>query len=124
MFAIILAMLSHSPHILADLEPPIPLVVLTPKEYAEQEVVDKWGFSQWEYFNLLIQKESKWIPDAQNPHSTAYGLGQFLNSTWKIVGCEKTSDPKVQLDCTIKYVEQRYKTPQKAIEFHKANNWY
>lgn len=32
--------------------------------------------------NCLITIESGWNPYAQNPISSAYGLGQFINSTW------------------------------------------
>jgi len=34
------------------------------------------------FVNCLIINESGWNPEAKNPSSTAYGLGQFLNSTW------------------------------------------
>lgn len=53
----------------------------------------------------LIDKESDCNPAAQNPHSTAYGIGQFLNSTWGIVGCRKTSNPVEQLRCMKLYVD-------------------
>lgn len=52
----------------------------------------------------LISRESKCNPNAQNPNSTAYGIGQFLNSTWAGVGCVKTSDPVEQLRCMDRYV--------------------
>jgi hypothetical protein len=96
----------------------------TPREYAKRKVQNKWGVEQVEYFNKIIQKESNWVATAQNPISTAYGLGQFLNSTWSTVGCEKTSDPQTQIDCTIKYIESRYGTPEKAWSFHIVNNYY
>jgi hypothetical protein len=94
------------------------------KDSAYWKIVRKWGEAEWEAFNLVILKESNWNPKAQNPKSSAYGLGQFLNSTWQGVGCEKTDDPYVQIDCTIKYIEQRYGTPRKALDFHLKNNWY
>lgn len=104
------------------------IIVPTPppeiRVYAFQQVVDRWGEHEWEHFEELIDRESDWIHTAQNPHSTAYGLGQFLNSTWKTVGCVKTDDKYKQIDCTIKYVAQRYKTPHKAIHFHDRRNWY
>ena len=123
MISLLLSSFSFSPHTLADLEP-IPPVILSPKEYAEKIITDRWGYFEWLDFRELIQRESKWIPTAQNPKSTAYGLGQFLNSTWKSVGCVKTSDPVIQLDCTADYVAQRYGSPSKALKFHKTNNWY
>lgn len=94
------------------------------KLYSIEKVLERWGGGQWTYFNELIYRESKWNSEAKNPKSTAYGLGQFLNSTWKTVGCEKTSDPYKQIDCTLDYVEARYKTPQGAIKFWNKNHWY
>lgn len=94
------------------------------KVYAKQQVVDRWGEAEWEAFNTIIMKESKWNSNAQNPYSSAYGLGQFLNSTWATVGCTKTNDKYTQIDCTIKYISQRYKTPTRALNFHLKNNYY
>jgi hypothetical protein len=94
------------------------------KQYAYDAVLNEWGVEEWNHFNDLIQRESEWYNYAQNPKSTAYGYGQFLNSTWGLVGCSKTSDPNIQIDCTVKYIKVVYKTPQKAIAFHNANNYY
>lgn len=94
------------------------------KVYAFRLVNEKWGSKSWDSFDRLVMKESKWDNTAQNPKSTAYGIGQFLNSTWETVGCEKTSDEYKQVSCMIDYIEVRYKTPQKALEFHLKNNHY
>jgi hypothetical protein len=94
------------------------------KVYAFEKVLDKWGEKQWAYFSDLVYRESKWSSSAQNPNSTAYGLGQFLNSTWATVGCQKTPNPYEQIDCMIKYIEARYTTPQKAMVFWNKNKWY
>jgi len=85
-----------------------------------------WGIgtSQWSALSRLIQKESSWNPNAQNPRSTAYGLFQFLNSTWATVGGTKTSDPRMQAVHGLKYVQQRYRDPVGALSFHDRNNWY
>jgi len=37
------------------------------------------------FADCLIVNESGWNPKSQNPKSTAYGLGQFLDSTWNNV---------------------------------------
>lgn len=83
-----------------------------------------WGSGrQWDSLSQLISKESSWNPNAQNPSSTAYGLFQFLNSTWSGLG-SKTSDPTGQAQAGMKYIQQRYGDPEKALAFHKRNNWY
>jgi len=92
--------------------------------YAFESVTTKWNLTEWYHFIDLIERESKWDNTAQNPNSSAYGIGQFLNSTWEIVDCEKTSNPYIQIDCMIKYVETRYEYPQKAIQYHYRHNWY
>lgn len=106
----------HTDSYIAPVEPKKPPTV---QEYAKSKV----GV-QWPYFNAIIERESRWNSKAQNPKSTAYGLGQFLNSTWATVGCEKTSDPYIQIDCTIKYIDKNYTTSENALAFHKKNNWY
>lgn len=94
------------------------------KLYAQSLVIKQWGFKEWESFDTLVHKESSWNHKAQNQKSTATGLMQFLNATWDDVGCERTFDPKVQLDCGVEYIAQRYGTPSKALSFHLRNGWY
>lgn len=71
----------------------------------------------------LIDLESDCGPTAQNPKSTAYGIGQFLDSTWKGVGCVKTSEPIEQLRCMALYVI-RHGGWQGALRFRINNGWY
>ncbi|WP_353740065.1 transglycosylase SLT domain-containing protein [Phosphitispora fastidiosa] len=72
----------------------------------------------------IIGEESSGNPTAQNPKSTAYGLMQFLDSTWGNYGYQKTSDPVKQVVAGIDYIKKRYGTPQKAVAFHQQNGWY
>lgn len=97
---------------------------LTPKEYAMEIVVATWNVEEWQAFEELIHRESSWNNLAQNPKSSAFGYGQFLDSTWETVGCVKSEVPEVQIDCTIKYIQKRYDTPSKALTFQIRNNWY
>lgn len=80
-----------------------------------------WDLDSWA---TLIYRESTFNPKAQNPTSTAYGLGQFLNSTWDDVGCVKTSDPGEQIRCMALYIAQRYGTPQAALSHSYSRGWY
>jgi len=100
------------------------LKVPSHKQYAYYAVKDKWGVKEWNAFDKIITKESNWNHLAQNPTSTVYGYAQFLNSTWGLVGCKKTSDPDEQIRCAILYIETVYGSPQKAWSFHLQNNWY
>jgi hypothetical protein len=72
----------------------------------------------------LIMLESSWNPDARNRKSSAYGLGQLVDQTWKDLDIEKSDDFRIQLIAAHKYVMQRYGSWQKALEFHKRNGYY
>ena len=72
----------------------------------------------------IITHESGGNPTAQNPHSTAFGIGQFLDSTWAGTGYAKTSDPEIQLAAMRVYIAQRYGTAEAAMRFWQRNNWY
>jgi hypothetical protein len=83
-----------------------------------------WDPAQLQAWYNLGMKESGWRHTAQNPKSTAFGIGQFLDSTWKTVGGSKTSDPATQVALMAKYIKQRYGSPAAALAFHLRNNWY
>jgi hypothetical protein len=93
--------------------------------------LDSWiqqaGFSQADIPSLkwIIAHESiNSDPNSQNPNSTAYGLMQFLDTTWKGTGIQKTSDPVQQLIAGKKYIEDRYGTVDDAKAFRQKNGWY
>jgi len=75
-----------------------------------------WDKGQnWNALVYIINHEGAWCETAQNPTSTAYGIGQFLDSTWQLVGIEKTSDPYLQAEAIMKYISlARYGTPLNA----------
>lgn len=72
----------------------------------------------------ILSHESSFSSTAQNPTSTAYGLFQFLDSTWATVGAKKTSDPYLQCVAGLKYIHDRYGNPDKAWAFWSAHHWY
>lgn len=83
-----------------------------------------WGPQELSAWYTLGMKESGWNSNAQNPTSTAFGIGQFLNSTWAGTGVAKTSDPQQQVAAMAKYIKNRYGSPSAALAFHIAHNWY
>jgi hypothetical protein len=92
----------------------------TARGYARSMVSAK----EYEALEELIMLESSWNSEAQNPKSTAYGLGQFIDQTWDLVGIEKSADYRIQLIATHKYVMNRYGSWVKALEFRKTNGYY
>jgi Transglycosylase SLT domain len=91
------------------------------KDYAMSKVGSAQQFGCLEN---LWGKESGWNPNAQNPRSTAYGIAQFLDSTWAGTGIAKTSDGYRQIDAGLIYIDKRYGSPCGAWAHSQANNWY
>lgn len=74
-----------------------------------------WGHGpQWNALNTLEMHEAGYNNLAQNPHSTAFGMGQFLDQTWKGFG-PKTSNPKLQIQYMLEYIKGKYGNPSKAM---------
>lgn len=82
-----------------------------------------WG-RYWPQTYSLLMKESGFRNTAQNPTSSAYGMFQFLDSTWGGYGIPKTSDPRLQTIAGGRYIRARYGNPAAALAFHLRNNWY
>jgi multidrug efflux pump subunit AcrA (membrane-fusion protein) len=80
--------------------------------------------SQFSCLENLWGKESGWNPNAQNPSSTAYGIPQFLNSTWAGTGIAKTSDGYRQIDAGLVYIDSRYGSPCGAWSHSQSTGWY
>ena len=80
--------------------------------------------SQFSCLENLWGKESGWNPNAQNPGSTAYGIPQFLNSTWATTGIAKTSDGYKQIDAGLVYIDKAYGSPCNAWAHSQSTGWY
>lgn len=74
----------------------------------------------------LVARESSFNKDAKNPNSSAKGLFQFLDGTRQDYGGSKYdwSDPYNQSIAGLKYIKQRYGTPEKALQHWDLNKWY
>jgi septal ring factor EnvC (AmiA/AmiB activator) len=85
---------------------------------------DLSGTSEAEYF--IIMHESGGDPTADNPRSTAFGLGQLLlDGRRHYLGDNyDTIDCGLQLQAFRGYVRDRYGTAENAKAFWVANGWY
>ena len=74
----------------------------------------------------IIMKESSGYPTADNPTSTAFGLGQLLlgNRILYLGRDYATIDCGRQLWAFRAYVRDRYDTAERAKAFWQANGWY
>jgi septal ring factor EnvC (AmiA/AmiB activator) len=85
---------------------------------------DLSGTSAAEYW--IIMRESSGYPTADNPTSTAFGLGQLLlgNRILYLGRDYATTDCGRQLWAFRAYVRDRYGTAERARAFWQANGWY
>jgi tRNA(Met) C34 N-acetyltransferase TmcA len=77
----------------------------------------KNGDRQWSALAKLWGKESAWNYKAKNPHSSAYGIAQVLNTP-------RNSTIEYQVNKGLKYIAHRYGTPERAWAFWQRNGWY
>lgn len=94
----------------------------------EMAAAKGWTGGQWDALLELWSCESSWNNFAQNP-SSAFGIAQFLDSTWGLPGlqyanCSKTVDAREQIRCGLEYIQVVYGTPASALDFHYRNNSY
>jgi membrane-bound lytic murein transglycosylase MltF len=97
-----------------------PLMQVSAKQVAKELLDNK----QYVCLVRLIGKESAWNPKAQNPISTASGLGQMLDSTVSSLGMKKSDSAVAQLVATLSYISRRHSTPCGAWRHFKSKNWY
>ena len=80
------------------------------------------NFDKWNY---IINHESGWNPKAQNPSSSAYGIGQALPpSKMASFGSDYMTNPITQLKWMKSYVNGRYGGINEAYRFWQRNHWY
>lgn len=89
-----------------------------------------WKMSEWKCLRNLWQKESHFNPKARNMHSGAYGIAQFLPSTWGNYKVTKTTEAKLQIKYGLRYIEKRYGSASdpngacNAWRYWQKHNWY
>lgn len=72
----------------------------------------------------LLGKESAWNAEAKNPDSSAKGIGQLLDVTYRNLGMKHTEASVPQLVATLAYIHRRHLTPCKAWSHFKEKNYY
>ena len=72
----------------------------------------------------LLGKESAWNAEAKNPDSSAKGIGQLLDATYRNLGMKHTEAWVPQLVATLAYIHRRHLTPCKAWSHFKEKNYY
>lgn len=83
------------------------------KLYAHSKIVN---YKQFQCFNQIITKESRWNVSARN--GSHYGLGQMRSTHYRDL------DGYRQIDATIKYITNRYGSMCNAWRFHVRSNYY
>jgi uncharacterized membrane protein YvbJ len=72
----------------------------------------------------ILMAESHMNPKAKNPTSSAKGVGQLLDSTYRNIGLRHSADPLAQVIATIAYISRHYGSTCSAWAFHQKHNWY
>jgi hypothetical protein len=79
---------------------------------------------QYQCLAKLLGKESAWRAQAKNPKSSAKGIGQLLDATYRNLGMKHSEASVPQLVATLAYIHRRHVTPCSAWAHFKDNLWY
>lgn len=96
------------------------LMKVDPKEIAKELFDEK----QYGCLVKLLTRESNWRSTSQNSTSTASGIGQLLDGTYKNLGMQKSDSGVVQLVATIAYISRRHVHPCQAYKYWQIHKWY
>lgn len=92
------------------------------KKYAKERLkAFGWDVSEFDYLEILWEKESNWNYRAQNKVSGTLGIPQLK-------GADKVPDfmnnYKIQIEHGLSYIKKKYGSPKNALEAHKKKGWY
>jgi hypothetical protein len=82
------------------------------------------SMAEWKCLNSLWSNESHFNPKALNMGSHAFGIAQFLPSTWDNYKVEKTPVASLQIKYGLNYIVKRYGDNCNAWKFWKEHGWY
>jgi resuscitation-promoting factor RpfB len=99
---------------------------LTPREIARQLLHRfHWKQRQFRYLNLLWSQESSWNVHALNAYSGAYGIPQAVpGSRMAAAGPNWESNARTQILWGLRYIKERYGTPEAAWNHELSTGWY
>jgi hypothetical protein len=76
------------------------------------------SWEEFQCFNWVIYKESRWNYKAVSPSGNHFGLGQ-MRSTWY-----RDLSPQGQIKASIKYISHRYGDSCKALAHLERKGWH
>jgi hypothetical protein len=84
-----------------------------------------YGADQFGCLDSLWMSESGWRVNADNPHSSAYGIPQALpGSKMSSEGADWATNPVTQIRWGLGYIQDRYGSPCGAWSFKQGRGWY
>jgi hypothetical protein len=89
-----------------------------------------WSIAEWKCLRNVWMKESHFNPKAENKSSGAYGIAQFMPSTWGNYKVEKTAVAELQIKYGLRYIFKRYGDENdpngacNAWSFWQQKGWY
>lgn len=118
--AVAMAPIPASPVIFV--EKPLLLEQIKPKRVARELLTPK----QFKCFTKLMGKESAWNPAAKNPNSTARGIGQLLEGTYRNLGMRHSDHGVPQVVAALAYIGRKYGSagPCGAWAHWQKKSWY
>jgi len=79
---------------------------------------------QWQCLDTLWTHESHFNPKALNMGSKAFGIAQFLPTTWGDYNVTKTASAALQIQYGLHYIQSRYGDACGAWSFWQVHKWY
>ena len=114
--------LAPQPAVPVSYQPRPPLESVSPKAIARELLTPK----QYACFTKLMGKESAWNPKAKNPTSSARGIGQLLEPTYRNLGMRHSKHGVPQVVAALAYIGRKYGSagPCGAWKHWQKHKWY